>query len=130
MPNIVPIGWESGKVLEKKYHIKEQGDEGDWNTIDNFKVCGVGLLKEGDGDGMSSWHEIQFGGGCFRMVRGWVKRKPPRFVMFDVKSFHKNMLKALTCLAIISGTPFYGLGTSFDGTPFERLGTPFEGATF
>ncbi|CAL5377262.1 unnamed protein product [Camellia sinensis] len=50
--------------------------------------------------------------------------------------------KALTCLAIMSGTsfydlgspfdgtPFYGLGTPFDGTPFDRLGTPFEGATF
>ncbi|THG22671.1 hypothetical protein TEA_011538 [Camellia sinensis var. sinensis] len=38
--------------------------------------------------------------------------------------------KALTCLAIIFGTPFDASSTPFDGTPFERLGTPFEGTTF
>ncbi|CAL5410355.1 unnamed protein product [Camellia sinensis] len=34
-------------------------------------------------------------------------------------------LTRITCLAIISGTPFYRLGTPFDGTPFD--GTPFYG---
>ncbi|THG07484.1 hypothetical protein TEA_010391 [Camellia sinensis var. sinensis] len=39
-------------------------------------------------------------------------------------------VKALTCLAIMSGTPFYDLGSPFDGTPFYGLGTPFDDTPF